>query len=785
MREKTLKILEFDKILDMASGFCHAELSKTHMKELRPAENFNAIKSLLNEVDEAYLVLNKYILKPLTAFDDCREALKKSAIGVTLSIPELLKTARLLKAARIAKNTIAESGEDIIVLKNITLSIFVDIKLENDIFNSILDENTLSDNASPELREIRKKIQRQKSALSDKLSSYTKGNNEVGKYLRDNFVTVRNGRYVLPVKSEYRSAVSGLMHDQSASGNTVFIEPFAIVELNNALKTLEVEENIEIERILAEFTAKIAEYETEMIRNLDVLIRLDIIFAKAEFSVSIKATQPIMNEQGVIKLIQARHPLIDKNRIVPVDISLGENNSILIISGANTGGKTVCMKTVGLLCAMAYCGFGIPCAEGSRIPFFDDIFCDIGDNQSIADSLSTFSARIINFKEITENLTNKSLILLDEPGSGTDPEEGVALAIGIIEYIRLMKAEAIISTHFGAVKEYALENEGIINACMLFDEVTLKPTYKLVMGLPGNSNALSIAKDLGLNDYILKRAYGNISVRKREFDKILLQASVIREEAEKEKIIAEELKHNLQEERIKLAAERERLNKRLADLNENAKIEIRKLIRSKAEEADELLETIKEEVKKGENATLLDAKRAANKLWDLSYKADTESESPDLISLKAEDIVEGKRVYVKKTGLEGVITAIKKNEISVRVGAMIIKLKPDELAYPIENQKDNAKYFSNSSVIPMNNSLPKEIKVIGMTVAEAIEIIEPEIESMHAFPGNKILKIVHGKGTGLLARGIWDYLKKNKAVDSYRYGKYGEGDTGVTIVTVR
>lgn len=784
MRENTLRVLEFDKILNSAAIFCHCEFSRSQIKILRPATSLSEARSLQDETREAYLLFNKYLSKPMSAFDDCLETIKKASLGITISIPELLKIARILKVSRIAKNTISETGEDITVLKKISAQLFTDERTETQILTSVLDENTLSDNASRELADIRRKIQRQKNLLNEKLNSYTKSNNSISKYLRDNFVTVRNGRYVLPIKSEYRSYVSGLMHDQSASGGTVFIEPFEIVELNNTLKTFEAEENAETERILAEFTSLIANYRQELTYNQEILARLDVIFAKTEYSISIRSTVPEIDSDGIIRLIKARHPFIDKEKVVPVNISLGGENRILIISGANTGGKTVCMKTVGLLSAMAYCGFGVPCEEGSKIAFFDDIFSDIGDNQSIADSLSTFSARIKNLIEITENLTDKSLILLDEPGSGTDPDEGVALALGIIEYIGSMKAEAIISTHFGAIKEFALKNKGIINACMLFDEHTLKPTYKLIMGLPGNSNALSIAENLGLNEYIIKKAYSNISAKKQEFDKILSSAASIRDEAEKEKNAAEELKFQLENEKNKLAIEREKLNKRLNDLNENAKIELRKIIRSTAEEADELLAILKTEIKKGEQADLLSAKRAANKLWDLSYKAETEYDDNDFVRLKAEDAIPGKRVYVIKTGLNGVIKNIKKNEIDVQIGAMLIKSKLDELAYPIEKQSNNE---SNkiSTLIPVQNNIMKELKVLGMTVSEAIEIIEPEIQSIHTLNGNKTLKIVHGKGTGLLAHGIQQYLKNNKMVESYRYGKYGEGDTGVTIITVK
>lgn len=783
MREKTLKILEYEKILDRAARFCRADLSRSFMKSLRPSEEINEVKLLQDETREAYLIENKYLCKPIIAFDDCSESVKKATIGINLSIAELLKILRLLKASENAKTEIARTGEDIKLLKYIISGLYSDTRLAKRISDSVLDENTLSDNASPTLREIRKKIARQKSALNEKLNSYTK-NNSSSKFLQDNIVTIRNGRYVLPVKNECRNSVPGLIHDQSASGGTVFIEPYAVVELNNAVKVSEAEELAEIERILAEFTAEIAKLEKELRLNQESLIKLDVIFAKTEYSVSIGATEPEINDDGILLLNQARHPLIDKDKIVPVDFSLGGENRIMVISGANTAGKTVCMKTVGLLCAIAYSGFKIPCGEGSKIAFFDDIFCDIGDNQSITDSLSTFSARITNIIDITENLTDKSLVLLDEPGSGTDPDEGAALAIGIIKFLELNRTEAIISTHFGAIKEYAMGTDGIINACMQFDEMTLKPTYKLLIGLPGNSNALSISKNLGLNDFILNVSYANLSTQKQDFDKILLNTAKIREEAETEKERLMTVRTQLETEKNALKTETQKLNKKLNELNENSKTEIRKLVRSAAEEADELLDIIKRETEKGTEASILDAKRARNKLWELSYKAEITSDTPNLKIIDPVDIIEGKRVFVIKTGLEGVIKQVKKNEVAVQIGAMILKVKPNELAYPIEKQ-ENKQQINHSGNISVVSDLPKELKVMGMTVSEAIELIEPEIQSLHLFNGNKTLKIVHGKGTGSLARGIHEFLKNNKSIESFRYGKYGEGDTGVTLVTVR
>ena len=500
---KSIKTLEYHKILNRIADFATSSSAKKQIADILPFDEKNDIFTASEEVSEAYTAKYKFNANPIHSFDDCAESVSKANKGITLTPAELLRICRLLKAGRIAQNVISEIGDDTKELDKYVFAYRTNEFLENDIDRCIIGETEISDNASSALKDIRRKLFDKKTALKEKLSSYFR-KSEYSLYLQDNLVTIRNDRFVLPVKSEYRSMVQGLIHDQSASGATVFVEPFSVVEMNNEIRSLAAKEEVEIENILKDLTRQTGSFAEELRSMQDSLTSLDVIFAKMNYSVSINGVVPKFNDKNELKLLDARHPLIDKDKVVPITIKIGANARVLMITGPNTGGKTVCLKTAGLLCLMAYTGLMIPCAEGSEVPIFDNIYCDIGDEQSIAESLSTFSSHVVNLTRITDALTNKSLLLFDELGGGTDPIEGSALAIGIIKYIQMFKATAIITTHYSALKNYALSCTDIINGAMQFNAQTLKPTYKLLIGVPGASNALKIAKSLGLNSKILE-----------------------------------------------------------------------------------------------------------------------------------------------------------------------------------------------------------------------------------------------------------------------------------------
>ncbi|MBR2967511.1 MAG: endonuclease MutS2 [Clostridia bacterium] len=785
MDVKSLKTLEYDCILSKIEGFAVSPVAKHRVMELLPQEGMQNVKKANAEVAEAYKAKYTYLVNPVDYFDDCNEIVVKAQKGVMLSPSELLKAKRLLRAGRVAQGAI--SPLDLSLLSEYTSSYFVDRNLEDEIERCILSENEISDNASSTLKDIRRKISETKNALKEKLASYFR-KSEYSKFMQDNLVTVRNDRFVLPVRSEYRSSVPGLIHDMSASGATVFIEPFAVVETNNKIKSLTLSETAEIERILLDLSAQVANIADNLIKMQDAVTQIDVIFAKMKYSVDINGTPPIFNNSGTVNLKSARHPLIDKNTVVPVSISVGGEYKVLMITGPNTGGKTVSLKTIGLVCLMAYTGLFIPCEEGSDVAVFDNIFCDIGDEQSIAESLSTFSSHIVNLVRITEQITNNTLLLFDELGGGTDPQEGTALAIGIIKYIEMWRATAVLTTHYSELKEYALVSPNIRNASMQFDCESLRPTYKLMLGVPGTSNALNIAKMLGLNEIILRFASQSMNAEKIELENLIKSAENVKKRSEIELENTEKIKCELLSQKADLAAKQKLLNEKLEKINSGAKNEIKRLVSIGVEKADDLIEQLKQKVKDGSERALLEAKSIRKQLENMVYDMDEQPQAAyeeiDLNSLKV-----GDKVFVKNLGSVGILSALpdKKKEVFVTLGSIKTKVKLSELAKPIlppeKKQVKKAEYKPSAKLTEEVVFIP-EVHVIGYTVSEAIEIVEPHLISMSG-TNSKILRIVHGKGTGALGKGIQQYLKTSPLVRSYRYGGYGEGDNGVTVVELK
>ncbi len=791
MPEKRIfDLLEFNKIKETVAQYTVSNRAREEILSSAPSFDKYEIETALNMTREASLMLEKYQLNPVAAFDDLDEILEKSKKDVTLAMGELLKVGRLLRSARIAQSTLKSAPNEINLLKNITENIFIDKSLEKKIFDCILSESEMSDNASDKLYGLRRKILNLNLKLKEKLLSYTRNNNS-SKYLQDNLVTIREGRYVLPVKSECRGEVQGLVHDKSATGSTVFIEPFAIVELNNELKFAISEEQAEIEKILFEFSKQVAMRSDELFVAQNACTILDIVFCKAKYSIKIKGIFPEICNKKAIKFTEARHPLIDAHKVIPVNIETGENYRILIITGPNTGGKTVCLKTAGLFCLMAYFGLYLPCAKAS-LSIFDDIFCDIGDEQSIENELSTFSSHVNNLIYITQNMTADSLVLLDEVGGGTDPTEGAALAVGIVKYIEKIGSSAILTTHYDELKEYALTSPAAENACMQFDENTLSPTYKLITGMPGTSNALKIAKRLGLNLEIIRCATENLSAEKIRFENILQNAEKIKNQSIAELEETRKIKETTERERAQIEEKRLRLDAALEKIKNNAAAETKRLISSSMDRADEIIEEMKVEMQKADEAALLRAKKLRHELEDISYRINDEHRETICESLSEAEIKPGAIVIVKSLGASGTIKSvnIKKREAEIQIGMVKTNIAFSELGKPTPSREKNAPLPTKRAIQSKKESISsgfseREIKVLGMTVSEAIEAIEPYILSMSNTDDAKILRIVHGKGTGALGKGIQAYLKSNPLIAEYRYGRYGEGDNGVTIATVK
>lgn len=784
IEKKLMNILEFNIILDNLSEYAVSEKTKKEIKDICPSSDTLEVKKLQALTSEAYLVNYKYMLNPIVQFDDVTDILNKAKAGATLQMGELLKVARIIRSSRIAKKDISGTGEDIVFLREVIAPIFVDSALEKSITDSIAGEFEMKDDASELLRSLRRKILSTNNKLKDKLASYTRSN-DVSKYLQDNLVTIRQGRFVLPVKSESRSQVPGLIHDQSASGATVFIEPFPIVELNNELKFLQMEEVREIDRILSVLSEGVSNSYNYLNMCQMQCIMLDIIFAKCSYSVSFKGIAPIINSKGYINIINARHPLIPKERVVPVTVTVGKDYKLLIVTGPNTGGKTVCLKTTGLCCLMASMGLWLPCDDGSEISVFDAIYCDLGDEQSIAQSLSTFSAHIVNIVKITDNITPRSLVLMDELGSGTDPIEGAALSVAIIKYIELVGAVGVITTHFSELKEYALVSKNLKNACMQFDEATLRPTYKIMIGIPGVSNALKIAGTLGLNDFILKEARNNIHEDKIQFEEILSSAEKAKYEAQKEADEYRELKVAAERDRQMLINERSKLDEKLERINSNAKAETKRVINNMLEQADEIIAEIKEKMRSADEISLREVRQLRNRLEDIKVH-NYDAPAPVYENLDESNIFIGQKIIIKSLRAEGKLLTLpdKKGLVSVSIGNLKTNVNLSDLAKSIsfENKKVERKTLLTDKHEQSEPSI-EEIKVMGLTVAEAIEVIEPFILS--SMGTNKILRIVHGKGTGALGKGVQMYLRTSPMVASYRYGRYGEGDNGVTIAEIK
>ncbi|MCL2847413.1 MAG: endonuclease MutS2 [Firmicutes bacterium] len=795
--QKTLKTLEFDKILSLVSEYAVSQLGKDAIVSTRPTTDIFTANKLLDYTEEYYLAINKYNASNILSFDDISIALQRSSIGAILQISELLSIAKQIRAIRIIKKDILSCGEGVFLLKEIVNQATIYSTIENSIGDAIANEAELKDGASSELRDIRRKITSTDARLKEKLSSYTK---KGSKFLQDNIVTVRNGRFVLPVKSEFRGEVHGIVHDRSDSGATVFIEPMAVVELNNELKSLQIAEQKEIEKILKILSSLVSTASENLKNNQEILVLLDIISAKMHFSVSFNASKPILNSFGAVNIKKGRHPLIDKSTVVPVDLSFGDQFPLLLITGPNTGGKTVCLKIAGLFSLMATSGFFIPAQEESEIAVFENVFCDIGDEQSIQHSLSTFSSHILNLSDITSKVTENSLILLDELGSGTDPLEGSAIAFGIIKHLEKRNAKGVITTHYSNLKQYATASDKIQNACMRFCEKSLKPTYQIVIGVAGASHALNIAESLGLDKDILRIAKESLNKDEQKFEQALIKAQDAKAEAIEERDRAKAERMRIEEELIAVEQERKKLIEQHRKLSENARLEVRRIIGNSVDKAEELIEEIVALKEKADEQSILLAKKKRRELENLAFIEELEVErTKPSTPLVVDDIKVGDNLYCEPLDSLAIVVALpnKRGEVQVRVGNALTNVHFSKLF--VQQQILTSKNIAskNTSQVIQNNkhkpssvtfnyeplppqTVPKELKVLGLTVSEAIQQIESFI--MYDRTSNLQLRIVHGKGTGALGKGIQAYLKSLKRTKSIRYGRYGEGETGVTIV---
>lgn len=780
-----LNKLEYNEIIKNLGGYCKIYLGKNLCEQLVPNFSYEQVDVLLNETKQADTLLHQKGIPPFYETEELEKYIKVLESNQTLSIKGLLNFAVLLKMCRELKEYFYDdSSVTFEYLEKYFSFLYSNPSIEKNIFDKIIDENTVADNASSKLASLRRNRKNFEQEVKDKLNGFIHSST-YAKYIMEPIVTIRNNRYVIPVKEEYRSYIKGFIHDTSSSGSTLYIEPTSIFELNNKINHIKIEEDIEIERILQILSSSLYEYVDQLKNNLALIASIDLIFAKANFGIDSFGIIPVLNNNKYIDLYKAKHPLIDKDKVVPIDISLGKSYVSLLITGPNTGGKTVALKTVGLLLLMAYSGIPIPCSESSSISVFSHIFADIGDEQSIQESLSTFSAHIKNIVEITNITDNNSLVLLDELGSGTDPLEGAALAISILSYLKDIGSIVCCTTHYQELKEYALITDGFENASFEFDIENLKPTYKLLVGIPGKSNAFAISKRLGLNEQILNVANSHLKDDKIPIEELLKSIYDNKLEIEKQK---EETEKNLRQvELLRKSLEQKQddvLEKR-AQLLEDAKLEARDILLSAKEEATEIIHEL------NSSSDIKQANNLRNKLNDKLKAINSihyTEQNNSFEALAESDVKDGLNVYITSLGSNGYIVGNKinkSNEVQVQVGNMKMNIKLSDLRKSLTN---SVKVIESGKVTTNKESKAKtvspEINVIGQNVDEAIYVIDKYLDNC-ASANISPVRIVHGKGTGKLREGIHSFLKKNPHVKSFRIGTFGEGEMGVTIVEIK
>jgi len=793
MNQKALETLEYKKIIAQLKREMGSAASAKLADELTPLTSEKIIKEELRSTTEAVdLIVRKGPL-PTGGLYDIREALLLAKKGGSLTMRQLLEVQNVLG---ISSEVVAFMHDDALPeLKYIgeMVDLIVEFTaLEKEISRCILTEDEMADNASPKLKDIRRNIHQQNQAIKNKLSRIiTSSSNKT--YLQDAIVTMRDGRYVIPVKQEYRSFIPGMVHDQSKGGATLFIEPQGVVELNNKLRELEVEEQLEIARILAELSSRVAEHYREIRSNLELLTKLDFIMAKGKLSCKMHASEPKIDADGELRLISARHPLIEYKKAVPVDIRIGGDYRTLIITGPNTGGKTVSLKTAGLLVMMAQSGLHIPASHASTLPIFGEVFADIGDEQSIEQSLSTFSSHMKNIVSIIDKASYDSLVLVDELGAGTDPTEGAALAIAILERFYDSGALTMATTHYNELKKYALATSGVENAAMEFDVETLTPTYRLLIGVPGKSNAFEISKKLGLSESIIERASEHIKHGDMEFENVISSIEDDKRKAAADRLDAESMRAEIEERLKKLEEKEKAVSEKRADIIAEAKREARELLRETKSAVKDVQKDLRRLQKSGAHTNLNTgalekSRRKINEAEDLVSEKVVKQVNSEPVS--ADTLKIGDRVKLLTIGQNGTILSLpdEKGNLMINIGALKVKARLQDLMLINEgkDRKPQAKSSSKygSLLRSKSSSVSASINVMGKNLEDALADVEKYLDDVY-MAGLDMVSIIHGRGGGILKDGIRQMLKRKKYVDSYGAASYNDGGEGVTIVRMK
>ena len=793
MNEKALKTLEYTKIRDRLSALALSPMGKEKCDELVPMHDIDAITREQKETTEAVNMSLKKGRLPLGGIKDIRTQLGRAEAGGVLGIEELMAVGDFLYVCRKVKNYAKQENKaDVFpVLEDYFEIVKTITNLEKEISRCIVNEQEISDDASSGLRTVRREIRNANGSIRDKLNTiiYSAAYKNM---LQDAVITIRNDRYCVPVRSEYQSSFPGMVHDRSNTGSTVFMEPTAVIQLNNKIKELQAKEKEEIEKILAMLSAMVAENVDVIEANINVIAHLDFIFAKSELSLKMNGAEPIFNTNGIIDIRKGRHPLLDEKKVVPIDINLGKDFNTLLITGPNTGGKTVALKTLGLFTLMGQAGLHIPAFDSSQLAVFDDVFADIGDEQSIEQSLSTFSAHMTNTVSIINSVTPNCLVLFDELGAGTDPTEGAALAMAIIQLLHKMNVRTAVTTHYSELKVYALSTEGVENACCEFDVETLRPTYRLLIGIPGKSNAFAISKKLGLPDYVIDSAKEFISSENVKFEDVITDLEISKktvvyeqERAEQFRKEAERLKNEVEKQRAKINDQREKI---LAD----ARNEARMVYQQAKEESDRIIKEMNKAMReKSANQNKMNEKRSELKSKVAKMdEAISKAQKKKVAAVKPiQNLKAGDNVYVVSFDKTGVaLSAPDSNgDVMVQTGNMKLKVPLNELTYyePKKEPKSNASRNISTKVrAGKSQYIASEIDCRGQNVEEGIGNIDKYLDDAF-LAGLKTVTIIHGKGTGVLRAAVQKYLRTNPHVRTFRPGVYGEGEMGVTIVELK
>lgn len=786
MNKKIIKTLDYQKILHKLAHHASTSLGKDAVEKLEPKGDFELVKLRLQATDEAVNVERLKGNAPFGGIRDIRSSLHRVRIGGMLNPTELLDISTTMFGTRRLKRFVLAVHEEyaIPMLKD-QVELLTENKQLEDKINSCIDENAVVvDGASPELGRVRSELRTGEGRVRERLEQMLR-NSSVQKMLQDVLITIRNDRFVIPVKSEYRSSFGGMIHDQSASGATLYIEPDAIVQLNNKIRELKFKEEVEIEKILRALTELVAEQVDLLVLDVDQLAELDFTFAKAGLARELKATMPRLNDRGFIKIKRGRHPLIAADSVVPLDLELGNDFSQIIVTGPNTGGKTVSLKTVGLLSLMAMSGLFVPAEEGSQLCVFDAIYADIGDEQSIEQNLSTFSSHMTNIISILRDMTPKSLVLLDELGAGTDPAEGSALAISILDYIHQIGCRIIATTHYSELKAYAYQKQGTINASMEFDIQTLSPTYRLLVGVPGRSNAFAIAERLGLSKRIIEHARTQVGEEDKRVESMIASLEENRLIAEAERQSAERMRREAEEMRLTLEAQQAKFDEQRDKLLEKAERDAREAVAKARREADEIIAELRrmaqEEAGGVKDHRLVEAKRrldqAAPELREKQVRA---------AKKRPERIEAGDEVRVVTLGQKGhVVEIVSATEATVQLGIMKMKVELSNLEkIGSTAQKKPAHQVATTVKRTRDDNIRMELDMRGLNMEDTL--IEADRFLDESFLGNLgQVYLIHGKGTGVLRTGMQEYLRRHKHVKSYRMGNYNEGGAGVTIVELK